>query len=229
MRWVTSRMNSGTSLRLTRELLLCCCEQEGKHQNENPFSVDMLTSLKKQKRAGFCSLLWQSFGAFCSVAAALWRHLQPQCDGCRTLHTTVSSSLHFHQKTEKKTAITDRIYICVYVYLYVYVGICILHQPAEAEHLQSDGWGNFGGSLVGLQPVCSPAGLQKGFCEIAAGDPGKGRLWPRSPSQAAAPPACLSWTPRTWQSGSGCGAALSASALYGDSDCGHVYWCRWLW
>lgn len=27
IRWVTSRMNSGTPLRLTRELLLCCCDE----------------------------------------------------------------------------------------------------------------------------------------------------------------------------------------------------------
>lgn len=33
MRCVTSRMNSGTSLRLTRELLLCCCAEKTKTQD----------------------------------------------------------------------------------------------------------------------------------------------------------------------------------------------------
>lgn len=30
-------MNSGTPLRLTRELLLCCCVQRGKHHNDDLF------------------------------------------------------------------------------------------------------------------------------------------------------------------------------------------------
>lgn len=97
---VISRMHSGTPLRLTRELLLCCCEQKvySLHIWEQKYDANFFFKLS--------SLLLQSFEAFYFAAAVLWRHSQPPCDGCRTLHTPPSFSRHFHLKTGKK-AISD--------------------------------------------------------------------------------------------------------------------------
>lgn len=109
--------------------------------------------------------------------------------------------------------------ITVSMCLFTGINLC---QPAEAGCLQSDGWGNFWGCQVGLQLVFVPAMLRRGFYERARVGPSKGRSESHSPSPAAAPPACLSWTPQTWLSTFGCGAVLSASALYGGIK--NVHW-----
>lgn len=156
----------------------------------------------------FCSFLFCCCSSLKTLTASVW-WLQNSPYTC-FIFSAFSSE---NWERGRKTLTTEHVsvYSCAWMHI---------HQPAEAVHLQSDGWGNFGGSQVGLQLVGVPAALQRGFCERAAGGPSRGRSGPHCPSWAAAPQACLSWRPPTWPSGFVCGAALSASTLYGGIESG---------
>lgn len=115
-------MNSGTSLRLTRELLLCCCEQEGKHQNENPFSVDTLTSLKNRRKLVSVAYFDKVLELF-----VLLLQLFEDIYSLSVMAAEFSIQLFhllriFIRKLRKKIAITMYIliYICICMFMWAY-------------------------------------------------------------------------------------------------------------
>lgn len=208
MRCVTNRMNSGTSLRLTRELLLCCC------QKRRNVSVKHLQLRKGVLKVGgkltltkFWNFLFCCWSSLKTLTASMW-WLQNSPYTCFIVSAFSSENWRRWQwRWWPLTSISD----------YHWLPTCH-HQPAEEVRLQFDGWGNFGSCPFVLQPGGVPAALWRGFCGKVGEDPSRGRSGPRSPSRAAAPPAYLSWIPPTWLSEFEYGAALSASALHSETE-----------